>query len=91
MYVPSNPQPDTAPARAPNVAPTNAYTEPAWLKYWHSRTNTYATNNTPTAASRNANGTARPTDAAVACGLMFAAMLGAISATDNPTACNTVN
>ncbi len=37
---------------------------------------------------RNASGTALPAPIA-ACGLMFAAMLGAISATDRPTACQT--
>src|SRR5579862_3213472 len=35
---------------------------------------------------RNVSGTARPAVVALACGLMFAAMLGAISATDRPTA-----
>ena len=38
---------------------------------------------------RNASGTARPAVAALACGLMFAAMLGAISAIDKPMACQT--
>src|SRR3954468_18311234 len=41
------------------------------------------------AASRNASGTARPTVPAVPCGLMLAAIDGAISATDRPTACHT--
>src|SRR5580692_4891456 len=35
---------------------------------------------------RKVSGTARPAVLALACGLMFAAMLGAISATDSPTA-----
>src|ERR1700691_2039233 len=35
---------------------------------------------------RKVSGTARPAVPAPACGLMFAAMLGAISATDSPTA-----
>jgi hypothetical protein len=38
---------------------------------------------------RNVSGTARPAVVALACGLMFAAMLGAISATDRPTAAHT--
>src|SRR5581483_8264297 len=37
---------------------------------------------------RNASGTARPAPIAP-CGLMFAAMLGAMSAIDRPTACHT--
>src|SRR5262245_40168687 len=37
---------------------------------------------------RNASGTARPAPLAP-CGLMFAAMDGAISASDRPTACHT--
>ncbi len=48
----------------------------------------YATSRTPTAAMRNASGTARPAPDAP-WGLMFAAMLGAISASDSPTACQT--
>ena len=86
--MPASPQPAITPARGPSVAPTNAYTEPECRKYWHSRTNTYATSSTPNAAMRNASGTARPAPAAP-CGLMFAAMLGAISASDRPTACQT--
>ena len=49
----------------------------------------YDTSSTPTAAIRNVSGTARPAVAALACGLMFAAMLGAISAMDSPMACHT--
>jgi hypothetical protein len=41
------------------------------------------------AAMRKVSGTARPAVVALACGLMFAAMLGAISATDRPTAAHT--
>src|SRR4051794_24564340 len=41
------------------------------------------------AARKKARGVARPTVPAVPCGLMLAAMLGAISATDRPTACQT--
>ena len=37
---------------------------------------------------RNASGTARPAPIAP-CGLMFAAMDGAMSASDSPTACQT--
>src|SRR3954464_8046824 len=40
-------------------------------------------------ASRNASGVARPTRPALPCGLMLAAMLGAIRATEMPTACQT--
>ena len=43
----------------------------------------------PTAARKNASGVARPTRPAVPCGLMLAAMLGAIRATEMPTACQT--
>ena len=38
---------------------------------------------------RKVSGTARPAVVALAWGLMFAAMLGAISATDSPTAAHT--
>ena len=38
---------------------------------------------------RNVSGTARPACSALPCGLMFAAMLGAMSATDRPTAAHT--
>src|SRR6185437_11389227 len=38
---------------------------------------------------RNASGTARPAASAAPCGLMFAAMDGAISASDRPSACHT--
>ena len=89
--MPSRPQPATTPVRGPSVAPTNAYTEPAWWKYWHSRTKEYATRSTPTAAMRKVSGTARPACSALPWGLMFAAMLGAISATDRPTAAHTDN
>ena len=41
------------------------------------------------AAMRKVSGTARPAVVALAWGLMFAAMLGAISATDRPTAAHT--
>src|SRR3954464_5252731 len=41
------------------------------------------------AARKNASGVARPTSPAVPCGLMLAAMLGAIRATEIPTACHT--
>ena len=75
--------------RAPSVAPTKPYTLPAWWKRWHSRTNVYAMSSTPTVASTNASGTARPTVPAVPCGLMFAAIEGAINASDSPTACHT--
>src|SRR4051794_10043670 len=44
---------------------------------------------TPSVASRNASGTARPTVPAVACGLMLAAMEGAIRASDSPMASQT--
>src|SRR3954454_3727053 len=44
---------------------------------------------TAIAARKNARGVARPTRPAVPCGLMFAAMLGAIRATEMPTACHT--
>src|SRR3954454_17185878 len=40
-------------------------------------------------ASRKASGVARPTRPALPCGLMLAAMLGAIRATEMPTACQT--
>src|SRR3954447_2077808 len=40
-------------------------------------------------ASRKASGVARPTSPALPCGLMLAAMLGAIRATEIPTACQT--
>src|SRR3954447_267279 len=40
-------------------------------------------------ASRKASGVARPTSPALPCGLMLAAMLGAIRATEMPTACQT--
>jgi len=40
---------------------------------------------------RNVSGTARPACSALRGGLMFAAMLGAISATDRPTAAHTDN
>ncbi len=38
---------------------------------------------------RKVSGTARPAVVAPACGLMFAAMLGAISAIESPTAAHT--
>src|ERR1700685_4395307 len=40
---------------------------------------------------RKVSGTARPAAPALACGLMFAAMLGALSATTRPTADQTVS
>ena len=46
----------------------------------------YATSRTPIVASTNVSGTARPTVRALPCGLMFAAIDGAISASEMPTA-----
>ena len=46
----------------------------------------YETSRTPTVANTNASGTARPTRPTVPCGLMFAAIDGAISAIEMPTA-----
>ena len=55
------------------------------------RTNVCAISSTATDASRNVSGTARPTTAAVPCGLMLIAIDGAISATDTPTADHTLS
>src|SRR5215218_4829384 len=74
------------PARGPSVAPTKPYTLPAWLKRWVSRTKVQAMSRTPMVASVNARGTARPRVLAVPCGLMLAAIEGAIRASEMPTA-----
>src|ERR671933_820323 len=79
------------PARGPSVAPTKPYTLPAWLKRWVSRTKVQAMSKTPMVASVNARGTARPTVLAVACGLMLAAIEGAIRASEMPTASHRCN
>src|SRR5215212_2325019 len=80
------------PARGPSVAPTKPYTLPAWLKRWVSRTKVQAIRSTPIVASANASGTARPTPvSAVPCGLMLAAIEGAISASEIPTASHRCN
>src|SRR3712207_1408574 len=74
------------PARGPSVAPTKPYTLPAWLKRWVSRTKVQAMSKTPMVASANARGTARPMVLAVPCGVMVAAIDGAIRAREMPTA-----
>src|SRR5919202_6419267 len=79
------------PDLGPSVAPTNPYTLPAWLKRWVSRTKVQAMSRTPIVASANASGTARPTVLAVPCGLMLAAIEGAISASEIPTASHKCN
>src|SRR5215212_5938242 len=78
--------PETTPARGPSDAPTKPYTLPAWLKRWVSRTKVQAIRSTPMVARANASGTARPMVLAVPCGLMLAAMEGAINASEMPTA-----
>src|SRR5215208_4257243 len=78
--------PEMTPARGPSVAPTKPYTLPAWLKRWVSLTKVQAMSRTPMVASANARGTARPTLPAVPCGLMLAAIDGAIRASEMPTA-----
>src|SRR5215210_4146572 len=78
--------PETTPALGPSDAPTKPYTLPAWLKRWVSRTKVQAIKSTPTVASANASGTARPMEPAVPCGFMFAAIEGAIRASEMPTA-----
>src|SRR5215218_9409701 len=84
--------PEMTPARGPSVAPTKPYTLPAWLKRWVSRTKVQAIKSTPMVASANASGTARPTPvSAVPCGLMLAAMEGAMSANEIPTASHRCN
>src|ERR687893_2061116 len=78
--------PETTPALGPSDAPTKPYTLPAWLKRWVSRTNVQAIRSTPTVASANASGTARPMVPAVPCGFMLAAIEGAMRASEIPTA-----
>ena len=51
----------------------------------------YATSRTPIVASTNVSGTARPTVRALPCGLMFAAIDGAIRASETPTASQMVS
>src|SRR5215210_6710879 len=86
VHVPISAHPEMTPARGASVAPTKPYTLPAWLKRWVSRTKVQAMSRTPMVASVNARGTARPTVVAVACGLMLAAIEGAIRASEMPTA-----
>ena len=50
----------------------------------------YATSSTPTKARAKATGTARPTVVAVPCGLMLAAIDGAIRAREMPIASQTL-
>jgi hypothetical protein len=90
VYVPASAQAAITPADGPRVAPTNPHTEPEWWKRWVSRTNVQATSRTPTKASANASGTARPMVPAVPCGLMLAAIDGAISASEMPMASQTL-
>src|SRR5215217_4622785 len=78
--------PETTPARGPSDAPTKPETLPAWLKRWVSRTKVQAIKSTPIVASANASGTARPMVVAVPCGLMLAAIEGAMRASEIPTA-----
>src|SRR5215203_5132487 len=78
--------PEMTPARGPSDAPTKPYTLPAWLKRWVSRTKVQAIRSTPTVASANASGTARPMVPAVPCGFMLAAIEGAMRAREIPTA-----
>src|SRR5215204_1954975 len=78
--------PEMTPARGPSDAPTKPYTLPAWLKRWVSLTKVQAIKRTPMVASANASGTARPMVLAVPCGLMLAAIEGAMRASEMPTA-----
>src|SRR4051812_46219728 len=85
-YVPTTPQPETRPARNPKVLPKRAKTDPADANSADSRRNPKETTKTPTAATANAIGAARPNNAAAAAPVTDIASVGAITPIDSDDA-----